>query len=774
MTAELDQTTGAAEQLLRDGKRAAARTIYQGLLQRAPDHVPALNGLGQLAWLQGESEEALRLWLRSLAIDAAQPGIHSHAGAALRRLGHPDQSLACHERAIALAPREASFHNNRGLVLHEGLGRMAEALASFDTALALEPGYAAASFNKGNALRALGRLDDALQSYARAVTLRPDYMEAHHNRAAVLKGLGRLEEALAGCERVVALRPQSAPAHRQRANLLADLGRLEEALNCYERALECQPDDAGSWSFRGVVQRSLGRPSQALESFDRALAIRPDDAGLHNNRGNALRDLGRLHEALASYERALVLQPDYPLLEGQALFVRMELALWDEWDERVARLIQRIEQGQPAASPFPLLALVDAPQLHRRAAERYAAMTAPPRRDPLPALQPAARPGRLRIGYFSSDFGDHPVTHLLAAALEMHDKNRFEIFAFAFGPNEGDPYRQRVVRAVDRFIDISGMPDRAAAQRARDLGIDVAVDLNGFTRNARTGIFAERAAPVQIGYLGYLGTLGGPLLDYLIADATLVAAQDRPFYAEKVITLPCYQCNDRLAPGSDRAPSHRAHYGLPDTAFVFCSFNSLYKITPAQFAAWMRILQRVPRSVLWLLAETDDAGRQLLAHAARHGVSSARVVLARKVALDEHLARQRLADLFLDTHPYAAGTTASIALRAGVPVLTHAGDSFASRMAASLLQAVGLPELITTSVQAYEELAVQLASDRGSSSALRMRLQAHLPASELFAPERFTRHLESAYEMIVRRWRQGQAAEHVVVAAAALPEAEPG
>jgi predicted O-linked N-acetylglucosamine transferase (SPINDLY family) len=429
----------------------------------------------------------------------------------------------------------------------------------------------------------------------------------------------------------------------------------------------------------------------------------------------------------------------------------MLLCDWDGMASAVEDLVHKAWQGKRATRPFTVLALSDDPRLQRQVAQ-ISAEASTPGPGALPPI--VKRPGgpRIRVGYYSGDYHNHATAHLMAEFFELHDEKRFEIFAFSFGMEIRDPMRARLERAFDRFVDVRMRSDREIARLSRDLQIDIAVDLKGFTQDSRPGIFVHRAAPVQVNYLGYPGTLGGDSWDYIFADHTLITPASRSHYSERVVYLPhSYQVNNRHPP-TGTEEFGRAELGLPAGGIVFCSFNSLYKITPAMFDSWMRILKRVEASVLWLLAENPLAVENLRKEAGRRDVDAARLVFAEPMPLARHLARLGAADLCLDSFPCGAHTTASDALWAGVPVITRPGESFASRVAASLLHALGMPDLVATSEQRYETLAVEIATDAARLAALRSRLRAARMTAPLFDTPRTTLHLEQAYSMIYDRY----------------------
>jgi protein O-GlcNAc transferase len=652
--------------------------------------------------------------------------------------------------------------SNLGLALH-ALGRLGEALECFDRALVLKPDYADAHNNRGVVLAALLRFDEALASYDRAIALSPAYAGALNNRSAALVSVGRHEEALQCCDQALALRRDSPEVLANRANALAGLQRFEEALASCDRAMALQPASALTHSSRATILLALTRLAEALASSDRAIALNPDLAEAFANRGAILRSLGRYDEARASSERAIALKPDLPLVLGNWLHEKMHCCDWAGLDAAYERVIAAIERDQNAVDPFVTLATPLTPRQQQRCARTFSRSKYPASASPLWRGERYAH-DRIRIGYFSSDFGNHPVAHLLAGVIELHDRARFEVVACSFGPTSSDAYHQRLKGAFDRFLDVRAESDRAIAARARELEIDIAVDLNGYTEHERTGIFAHRPCPVQVNYLGYIATMGAPYIDYVIGDRVAIPEGDRPFFDEKVVYLPhSYQANDSKKRISGRAYS-RAELGLPESGFVFCCFNNAYKITPEVFDIWARLLKRVDGSVLWLSEGTAAARQNLRLEAERRGVSPDRLVFAPRVDLSEYLARSRQADLFLDTFHYNAGTMASDALWSGLPVLTCLGRTFAGRMAASLLGAMGLPELIATSPEDYESLALDLATHPDRHAAIRQRLSDNRTTQPLFDTARFTRHLEQAFVKMQERRDAGLPPDHFAIA----------
>jgi predicted O-linked N-acetylglucosamine transferase (SPINDLY family) len=685
---------------------------------------------------------------------------YSSRGMALQLQGQYQDAIASHDQAIAIKAGNWEAHNRKGAALHQ-LRQFAAAVRCYDAAIALKPDYAQAYNNRGLALTSLKHYDAALASYDRALQFAvDDAVLFHKNRGIVLHALRRYEAAIASFDRVIALAANDAEAYHDRGVAQVGLTQFDAAIASFDKAIALKPEYAKAYNHRGFALTNLKRYEAALASYDRATAIDAGLADAHFNRGNLLAQLKRPVEAQASYERAMALEPHLAFLSGQVIGTRMAICDWSQSPPDLAHLSKRIEQDEAACSPFGFLALSGSAALQQRAAQIWVRDRSPLNLL-LPAIPKRARHDRIRIGYFSADYHDHATSYLIAGLFEMHDRSRFQVIAFSFGPDSPGAMRARIKAACDEFIDVRDKSDPEVAQLAREREIDIAIDLKGFTDGNRVGIFALRAAPLQVGYLGYPGTLGASYMDYLIADHTLVPEESRHHYAEKVVYLPdSYQANDAKRAIADRVFT-RAELGLPAAGFVFCCFNNNYKIMPDTFDRWMRILERVPGSVLWLLADNPTAVANLRREAARRNVSPERLVFAERIDLAEHLARHRVAGLFIDTWPYNAHTTASDALWAGLPVLTCAGEGFASRVAASLLKAVGLPELIVSTPEHYEELAVQLATDAQRLSEIKQRLAGNRLTAPLFDTQGYTRHIETAYTTLYERYRTGLPVEHI-------------
>jgi predicted O-linked N-acetylglucosamine transferase (SPINDLY family) len=586
-------------------------------------------------------------------------------------------------------------------------------------------------------------------------------------QAVALHRQGRLTEAEPLYHAILRRDPRHFDAMHLAGIVALQTRRAAQGVTFVRDAIALNPGIAEAHGNLGNGLRELRRYEEALASFDHAIALKPGDAQAHRDRGMTLQSLGRHAAALASLREAAALNPNLEFIHGMLAHTRMLICDWSTARQDTTDLAARIDRGETAAIPFPLLALYDSPSLHRKAAELYVRAKCPPNQA-VPAIPRCPAHEKLRIGYFSADFHNHATAYLMAELFQRHDRSAFEITAFSFGVDAGDAMRQRLLAGFDRFIDVRTRADRDVAEIARNHEIDIAVDLKGFTQNLRPGIFACRAAPIQVNYLGYPATMGAAYIDYIVADPTLIPPEDQVHYSEKIVWLPdSYQVNDTQRQIADRTPA-RAEAGLPPDGFVFCCFNQSMKIRPDVFDIWMRLLQRVDRSVLWLFRDSDTAADNLRQEATRRGVDPGRLVFAERQPLPDHLARHRLADLFLDTLPYNAHTTASDALWAGLPVLTRTGATLASRVGASLLRAVGLSDMITTTPDAYEAKAIEVATNPAALAEVKQRLARNRLTAPLFDTARYTAHLEAAYRAMHARYQAGLPPDHIRVPPASL------
>jgi len=702
--------------LHRAGRLAEAEALYLKVLAADKDFHPALHSMGLIRLHQGRPAEALPYIERALMLQPSTPETLSNYGVALEGVGRFEQALEALDRVVKLCPHDSRAWSNRGALLSK-LHRGDEALADFDRAIALVPAYIDAWMNRGQALMALNRPEEALESYHQVLQLRPDYVEVYNSRGLALKAMGRASDALADFDRLLDEKPNHVRALVNRGTVLGALGHVDQELQTYDRALSIQPD-----------------MPEALISRATCLKTRHND----------------LAGAIADMERAMAMCPGYPYGRGDLLHLKMLAADWRDLGRELAALDQGVRAGERVVQPYVYQALSSSPADLLASARIYA-------RDNYPSLPSPPRRGRgqgkIRLGYLSSEFRAQATMHLAAGLFEHHDRTLFHVTGFDNSLDDGSPMRRRVIAAFDQFVSIRTLSDREAARRIARDEIDILVNLNGYFGTPRMGIFAHRPARLQVNYLGFPGSLGADYMDYILADAEVIPSGEEQFYSEKVVRLPgSYQINDgkRLQP----APATRAAHGLGETDFVFCHFNYSYKITPEMFALWVTLLKKVPSGVLWMLESNAQFAANLRGEIARAGVDPGRLIFAPPIEISAHLSRLTLGDLFLDSLPCNAHTTASDALWVGLPLITCRGKAFAGRVAASLLRAVGLPELITNDLNEYESLALKLAQDRALLQSYRERLTRDAARLPLFDTARTTRQIEAAYEEMMVRWEK--------------------
>ena len=733
----------------RKGKLNEAIASYKRALELKPDYLLVCESLADVLHEHGQLDEAVDIYKRALNLKPDHPAILINLGIALRELRKTNEAVTCFKRALELKSDYPQAHNNLGIALKDQ-GKLDKAITSFKRALELKSDYPQAHNNLGIVLKDQGKLNEAITSFKRALELKSDYPQAHNNLGIVLKDQGKLNEAVASLKRALELIPDCAETNNELGIVLQTQGKLDEAVSSYKRALEIRPNYAEANNNLGSAFLIQGKLDKAVASCKRALAIRPNYADANYNLGNALQVQGKLDEAVSSYKRALEIRPNYAEAEIQMLHQQQQICDFNVYF-KMHETMQRLNMNADAVAPFIQLSWEDnaANQLKRsqkHVSANYLAQT----KFLIP--RPAQFPKRLKVGYFSADFHDHATLHLLAGVLRHHDHSKFEIHAFSYGHDKSGEWRQGALKNVEYFHDVVNYSDDQIVKLSRLHKIDIAIDLKGYTAHTRSGLFQYRLAPIQINYLGYPGSMGADFIDYLIADPFVIPDTQRQFYGEKIIYLPnCYQPTDDMREIA-QIVTKREDFGLPKKGFVFCCFNNNYKISTGEFDIWMRLLAKVEGSVLWLFESNKWAKENLQKEAQKRGVEKHRLVFAKRLSQSEHLARQIHADLFVDTFNYNAHTTASDALWVGLPVLTKAGEQFAARVAASILHAIGMPELVAKTEADYEQLALQLATVPTNHKAIRNKLIKNIKSKPLFDTERYTRNLESGLKMVYNNY----------------------
>ncbi|MEI8298305.1 MAG: tetratricopeptide repeat protein [Pseudomonadota bacterium] len=787
---------GAARAAETSGDAGRAVAIYESIVLASPSHVEALTRLGAMYAACSRGDDSIRAFAAVVRVRPTSPAAHYNLGRAHAAAGHHQSAIAAFERAAEQAPSasatylawaaELQARGNRhdalavyaraeqagckdgALALCHGdclhaCGRLQQASARYADAARRRPDLAAqALFNAGACLAAIGEHAPAITAFDDALRARPDFVEALVNRGISRVALGATALALADYAAALALQPTLATAQRAAGIAQLTLGHWAEAIEHLQQALRSDADDAEAWEALGDAYRVRRAFLAAIDSYRNATAILDARGAPAAERAEVLHKQLDVLFCVSDFEGArrcaatlLAVLPDFPYAAGLQLYATTWTAAWDELEPLRSEVVAAASRGESASQPFPLLGFSDAPAAHRACAQSLIDRH-------LSAIQPLApivrKPrDRLTLAYLSPDFREHPVGQLIAATLAGHDRRRFKVIglsSYAFPEPGGTHARLRA--ACDEFIDVSLLSDVDVAALLRQHEVDILVDLAAHTSGGRPGIAAYRAAPIQVNFLGYPGTYGANFIDYLIADNYVVPPSHEGWYVEKIARLP----GSLVPPGDARAYSaalpSRHEQGLPDDAIVLCAFHNTYKILPEIYNVWLRLLAAQPRAVLWVSRHAPEAAQALLARAVNAGIEPSRIVFAARVAShSEHLARLSLADLLLDTFPYNAHSSAADALWAGVPVVTISGESFASRVCGGLLRALGLPELVTESLPLYEQTALTLLQDASALPALKRWLRAHAQENSIFNSDAYTRHLESAYELMWRRAEQG-------------------
>jgi predicted O-linked N-acetylglucosamine transferase (SPINDLY family) len=642
------------------------------------------------------------------------------------------------------------------------LANYSQAAVYFEKALQKQENFFEALHDLGTTQAHLDLQEAALDSYTKALSLRQDSPELYFNLARLQDDYCHFEQALQYYNQSIELSPHFVEAIANKAITLKELKRYQEAFDAYDLAIQLQPNYAEAWSNKGLAFSDLRRYQEALECYEQAIKLKPNYLDAWVNKSAALHALKRYTQAIEAYQQVIKLNPDTNCIYGSLVHAKSTICDWSNYDQDVKYINQMINDGISVIPPFAWLLLSNSEESNLKATKLFTAHQYPERKNNILFLG-KENIKKIKLGYYSHDFYNHATAFLMAEFFELHNKERFEIVAFSFSPNMHDEMQQRLVNAFDQFIDVNVMTDQQVAELSREMGIDIAIDLKGYTTNCRTGIFSYRAAPIQVNYLGYPASMGANYMDYLIADHIIIPKENQPFFTEKIAYLPnSYQVNDSKRKVSERIFT-RAELGLPDNGFVYCCFNNNLKITPHVFDSWARILKQVPGSVLWLLEDNVLAKANLIQEAQSRGLSEDRIVFAGRLDLPEHLARHRLADLFIDTLPCNAHTTASDALWVGLPVLTILGETFAGRVAASLLSAIDMPELITKNLDEYEALAIDLAGNPEKLKALKEKLKQKRFTTPLFNTQLSTNHIESAYIKMYERYQAGLPPEYLQI-----------
>ena len=735
---------------------------YNKILAINPQDAMAYFNIGTIFSENKEFDAAIENYQNCLKVNPNHAEAYDSMGNALKAQGNLTSAIEKFSQAINLKPNFAQAHYNLGVVLLEK-GKFLLSIESCEKAVKIKPDYFKAHLTLGNALRQSGELDSAIDSYKQTLKIKPDYADAHFNMGNALKDKGEIDAAIESYKKAIRIKPDYADAYYNMGISLGDQRELDAAIDSYKQALKIKPNHAEAYNNIGIALNYKGELDAAIDSYKQALKITPDYFAAFINLGHAMFAKGELVEAINGYKQALKIRPDDESTYAIKLHLQAHICDWEETESEREKIstLGTLEEG---IIPFPFLAIEDVPERHRLRSEIYAKSIHKQNKNSLD-LQTSKRSRLLRIGYFSADFNEHPVSFLLASIIESHNRDYFEVYGYSIAQTADDKMRRRLIKGFDFFNDVKDMSDQNIALLAQRDRLDVAVDLTGYSRNGRPGIFACRAAPIQINYLGYPSTMGADFIDYIITDQNVIPNDAQKYYTEKPIYLPHAYMPTGDTKNISSSLLTRAQMGLPENSFVLCCFNNNYKITSAEFNIWMRLLLKIEGSVLWLRKTNKWSETNFLKEAKKRNVDPSRLIFAGKVSMEEHFARHKLADLFIDTFAFNAHTTAIDALWTGLPVVTKLGKGSAARAAGSLLKAIDMPELITNTEEEYEDLILELAENSERLEAIKRRLAANHLSKPLFDTDLYTKHLEDGYQQACQRYFDRKDPEIIYVSA---------
>lgn len=762
MSLKIHSLIDAAVNLYQNGLIEDAETTLQQVLKLQKNNLPALEILGLIKATSGAHQDAAKYLKKAVQINPNNPSTQYNLAKALVDSNDYLASLPHHEKAIKLAPQNVDALINYGQTLSQ-LGRHNDALLLFDKAITLNPNLSQIRLNKAIALRGAGRYEDALHAFDELIETNPTLYLAHLNKGLILVQQKKYQDGISCLDAAISISADDITPLLSKGQALYEQKMYIEALSEMLQALKIEPNSDEVNLNIGSILNELKRHGEAIAYFNKAITLNPDNANAHSNKGLAYSELRQYDESLVSYKKAYSIDPDIDFLLGSLLRIKLLLGDWSSIENEIAALTKKLPESKKIISPFTLMALTDSPMQHLQAAKIWAGqldhiheLGEDQQRDPKSG-------NKIRVAYFSADFKEHPVAQLTAELFKLHDRSKFEVLAISLDQDgRFNPMREKLRSNFDHFIDAANQTDEQIAKLSRSLGVDISIDLGGYTESARPEIFRYRTAPIQVNYLGYPGSLGSSCFEYIIADHSLIPESDREFYTEKIAYLPnSYMVDDSKRLASDISLS-RSEFGLPEDAFVYCCFNNSYKFNELMVKRWSIILKQVENSVLWLSENNSIFRSNLLAEFNEHGIEGSRIIFAQRMdKISDHLARLKLADLFLDTTPFNAHTTAMDALKSGLPLLTMIGNSFPARVAGSLLNALDLTELITHNIQDYEMLAIELGNDPNSIQAIKNKLSLNIRTAPLFNTRLFTSNLESLFIAMQNRYENNLPPDHI-------------
>ena len=671
------------------------------------------------------------------------------------------EAITFFNKAIKINPSRPDLYNNLSIALFQEK-KFKEAIISWDNAIKIKPDYAEAFFNKGNVYSIIKDYKNSIKNFEEAIKIKKNYKEAFSNLGNVYVEMKDYERALEKFNLSIQINPINPIEYNNIGNIYFELKNFKKALENFDKALNIDRNFALSYYNKAKIYKEINNNEKAVINYEKAILLNKNFSEAYKNLGNVYLDLKILDKSIYNHQKALKINPNISFLEGTILQSKCGICDWENFSENKNLLEKNIFSGKKSSNPFSTLLMYDSPRLHKKSSKIFFESEYN-RNSFKEILKELPSNKKVHIGYYSSDFHNHATMYLMANLFEMHDKSKFQTHAFSFGQDDNSEIRNRVSKTFDKFLDVRLKTDEQIVDMSRELKIDIAVDLKGFTLNNRFGIFVKRCAPIQISYLGYPGTMASDCIDYLVADRTLIPEENKKFYTEKIIYMPnTYQVNDPTLKVSKKK-FERKELGLPENGIVFCCFNQNYKILPDMFSIWIEIIKKVENSVLWLMSDNPISETNLKKKFIKNNISENRLIFASRMPHREHLSRLKLADIFLDTFPYNAHTTASDALRVGLPVVTLKGQSFASRVASSLLNSLDLNELITNSDNEYKKLAIKIAENLSLLQEIKKKINSNISNKPLFNAKLFTQHLEKAYLIALQRLKKNKSVDDIEI-----------
>ena len=736
--------------------------LAQKLITQYPRSVTLWNLLGAASKNLGNIDVSIRSFKKVIELNPKYADGYNNLGVALQEKGNLDESIKHFNKALSLSPNYAQAYNNVGIT-YKKKGKLSLAAKYIKKAIFFNPNYVEAYNNLATIIQDQGRVNQAIENFKKAISLNPSYSEAHYNLGLAFSELDEFDSAIQSYNKALSLKPNYPEAYNSLATIISQKGKFDEAIKLFNKAILLRPNYSEAYFNIGIIFKKQNKLNEALESYQKAINLKPNYVESFYNAATVFQEQGKLNKAIDYYDKALLIRPDYDKAQAQKLYLKAQICDWKTTQED-KELFSKLGTYKNSIPPFTMLFFEDEPRNHYLRSKLYAKKKYLAKQIPFKKIDKTSKKKRLRIGYFSADLQNHATMYLASKIFENYNKEKFEIYVYSFGISlENDQVRQNLKKSVDAFKDVLDLSDRDIAILARADQIDIAVDLKGYTKNSRTGIFAYRIAPIQINFLGYPGTMGANFFDYIISDPTIIPETKKSFYSEKIIYMPyTYQPTSHTSVISNKIFT-KSEMNLPNNSFVFCCFNNSYKISLNEFSIWMRILDKVENSVLWLIDSNKWAKINLWNEAENHGIERKRLIFANQIPHSDHLDRLKLADLFLDTFNVNAHTTASDALWAGTPIITKIGNGFSARVAASILKAVGLSELVVQNEIEYENLILEIANSPKKLSKIKETLSSNRLSKPLFNSSMYISYLESAYQQVFENHLKGSKVKTIYI-----------